>query len=128
MKNREKKIRLLLEFMGEEPKYIEKAQVWAWSGGRYTNYQHPHKDKVISQMVENAKYDVYWSPLMAIVEKVESLGFPVEIFVKSCSVHRNSGETLVDIGGKWAKDKSKLEVVFKAMYEFIKWYNKNKVK
>ena len=76
--------------------------------------------------IETFSYHNSWDWLMLVVEKVEEMGFSVDIFMSACSVHKLSGETIVDIGGPEVKGQPKIKAVYKAMVEFIEWYNQNK--
>jgi hypothetical protein len=74
---------------------------------------------------EEADYHKSWDALMPVVEKIESLGYNVDI----C-------QTTVDIFKKtnWndevvcKKEASKLEAVYSAVLSFLKWYNENQIK
>ena len=64
-------------------------------------------------------FDTDWNWLMEVVEKIESLGFEVQIYKKTCFIYK-LGNTLT-IG----KDsETKIQAVYNACVVFIKWYNK----
>lgn len=74
-----------------------------------------------------------WDWLMPVVEKIESLGFWVKIFgftsfdkcYKQCVIKKQKGDDYIyDYEGYW--NISKIEAVWIAVVEFIKWYNDNK--
>ena len=66
-----------------------------------------------------AKYNSSWDWLMPVVEKIESLGFRVEIIGLTCSIYTNSEENIyVDEPAM-----TKTEATWQAVVEFIKWYN-----
>lgn len=78
---------------------------------------------------DQSKYHSSWDWLMPVVEKMESKGFEVQIgrslFVKNtnyCMIH--------DIGNAFCIEHEdvadKIIVVYRAVIEFIKWYNQNK--
>jgi len=64
-------------------------------------------------------YNGSWDWLMPVVEKIESLGFRVEIIGLTCSIYTNSEENIyVDEPAM-----TKTEATWQAVVEFIKWYN-----
>lgn len=78
--------------------------------------------------VELLKYHSSWEWLMTVVEKIESMGYEVEIgrhlyrnkdyFV--CTIH-DQGDS-VRLEYEWYS--SKIKSVYDAIVEFIKWYNR----
>lgn len=70
------------------------------------------------------KFHESWDWLMPVVEKIESLGYPVKITSKYCSVARDYTykEPLVVSEFRDAKIKKVYDIVT----GFITWYNKNK--
>lgn len=89
-------------------------------------------DKFYPQ-VEKLSYHSSWDWLMPVVEKIESLGFWVKIMghtsfdnkYKSCDIKKqkskSDGDYLYNYEGDWME--SKIESVWLAVVEFIKWYN-----
>ena len=70
--------------------------------------------------VEHLNYHASWDWLMPVVDKIERIknsdDYEVDIFGNCC-----------DIGGRFeAIGKTKIEATYKAVIEFIKWYNANK--
>lgn len=65
------------------------------------------------------KYHLDWNWLMEVVEKIESHGFTFEI-KKNWSCITLKGEKIIL---RWEEDKNKIEAVYNACLEFIKWYN-----
>jgi len=60
-------------------------------------------------------YDSSWDWLMVVIHKIEVIQKEMDC------------ETIIQTGAKiWAKSNNKLEGTYKAVVEFIKWYNKNK--
>ena len=111
--------KLIAEFMG-------------WSKSPYEHL--PNKmykdDKGIH--VDQLKYNSSWDWLMPVVEKVEEFGYPT--LVKSdyyrkkldyevCIFQKGTGELLIenDFGGQ-----TKIMTTWRAVVEFIRWYNQNK--
>jgi len=78
---------------------------------------------MITFYLEDAMYHKSWDWLMPVIEKIESLGYDVNIYSwgkgisKSCSIQGIS----IDVNNT-----NKLQAVYEAVVEFIKWYNKNK--
>lgn len=65
-----------------------------------------------------------WNRLMSVVEKIESLGFTIDI--TTCTVYINNfEESFKEIIGTSEKY-SKIEAVYNGVVEFINWYNLNK--
>ena len=75
---------------------------------------------------ENSKHNTYhkdWNWLIEVVEKIESLGYRMEIVKHICRIYLSNKETIVI-----SENTPKIEAVYNAVVEFIKWYNnKNKV-
>ena len=78
---------------------------------------------------ENSKHNTYhkdWNWLIEVVEKIESLGYRIDI-----SKWENSQYCGIYLNGKKIsgnETNTKIEAVYNAVVEFIKWYNnKNKV-
>ena len=67
-----------------------------------------------------------WESIMKVVEKIESLGYSVNI--SSSMVYINGDNSRIvsplNIGFKITK----IEAVYNACVEFIKWYNENSAK
>jgi hypothetical protein len=71
------------------------------------------------QFPSDFKYDTSWDELMPVVEKIEYVGFHVLIEQNYCRI----GEEL-DIR-VWTVNQ-KIEAVYNAVVQFIKWYNSQK--
>lgn len=79
------------------------------------------------------KYHSSWDWLMPVVEKIESLKlnghrYYVEIRHESCeiSVAINKGANTNKIySSLWQNHSSKIDAVYNAVVQFIKWYNEN---
>ena len=65
-----------------------------------------------------------WNWLMEVVEKIESIGFTFETKKNWARITRK-GENIIL---RWEEDKTKIEAVYNACIEFIKWYNENSAK
>jgi hypothetical protein len=70
--------------------------------------------------VNELKYDTDWNWLMVVVEKIESMNYYVDIMNKAVSIN-NDEDMIVDLSGK--DFSTKIEAVYTAVLEFIKWYN-----
>lgn len=77
-----------------------------------------HKD-------DNYKYHSSWDWLMMVVQKIESLGFDVNIKGISCSVNKLC-ETNTLVNWVLGDRTKKIDLVYITVVEFIEWYNKNK--
>lgn len=109
---------LISLFMGMKPHDINELD------GFWTNTIKAHKfDNVMS-----LQFHSDWNWLMEVVEKIESLEYysiSIQIWNKRCSV---------DVSENFEKDlfhyakseKTKIEAVYNACIEFIKWYNQKK--
>ena len=74
---------------------------------------------------EEFYFDVDWNWLMEVVENIESLeGIGVD-FYKGCIDVYNEEVNLIRINRKGL---TKIEAVYNACVEFIKWYNENSAK
>ena len=70
-------------------------------------------------------YDTDWNSLIQVVEKIESLGFDFNILTPTViEIWNGEGEQLIYVDGR----NSKIEAVYNACIEFIKWYNEQKEK
>ena len=73
--------------------------------------------------ISSLKYHEDWNWLMEVVEKIESLGYRIEIVKHICRIYLSSKETIII-----SENIPKIEAVYNACVEFIKWYNnQNKV-
>ena len=71
----------------------------------------------------NLKFHSDWNWLMEVVEKIESLGYRIEIVKHICRIYLSNKETIII-----SENTPKIEAVYNACVEFIKWYNnQNKV-
>jgi len=76
--------------------------------------------------LDELKYHSFWDWLMPVVEKIDKIGFNVQIGRISVNISRIlDGENTI-IGLVCGDIDKKLELVFSACVNFIKWYNQNK--
>ena len=78
---------------------------------------------------EEFYFDVDWNWLMQVVEKIESIKIEtykvrVDIYFNCCQINPTHWEQLISIYGN---KETKIEAVYNACIEFIKWYNENKI-
>lgn len=110
--------KLIAEFMGFEPVTEE-----------YFLDNGFENDKQMIIDTSDCKYETSWDWLMPVVDKIEITSvdgednsdefFNVVIEVFECNIN-GSGRTVCGVG------QNKIEATYKAVVEFIKWYNKNK--
>ena len=77
------------------------------------------------EFIESLEYDTSWDWLMPVVEKIESIDeYEVVMYdVVGCEIHdRRKGNTIINIHSQ----DTKINAVYKAVIEFIKWYNEQK--
>ena len=68
--------------------------------------------------IDELKYHEDWNWLMVVVEKIESLGYRIEIVKHICRIYLSNKETIII-----SENTPKIEAVYNAVVEFIKWYN-----
>jgi len=128
---------LIAEFMGGE-KTIEKER-----GKEYLSYNFARSGTgnfFTFCRVNHLDYECSWNSLMPVVEKIEKIQLPspsmipvsVQIKGSSCRIFKgewnDDTEGFISVVSYSDDDKrfSKIEVVFRAIVEFIKWYNQQK--
>jgi hypothetical protein len=102
--------KLIAEFMGleEGPEYVnafDRDDLLYFTGGGY----------------ESAKYDSSWDWLMPVVEKIECLSCTVTMVNNACCIFYTGDDREFSYSPLAV---SKIEAVWLAVVEFIKWYNK----
>lgn len=113
MKTIEEKNRIIAEFMGVEFTKI---------GERFM--ASPTPNEVGSCWEEQLKYHTSWDWLMPVVEKIESVrnedGYHLIVCIEGtvCKIQNEDGSIIVD-----ADDVSKMAAIYKAVVQFIEWYN-----
>ena len=103
--------RLIAEFMG-----YKKSIANTWFKG----------NKIVQ--TTSFKYDSDWNWLMKVVEKIESIKIEtykvrVDIYFNCCQIYPTHWDELISIYGN---NETKLQTTYKAVIEFIKWYNEQK--
>ena len=115
MKNTEQNNKLLAEFMGYQQ---ENKLVYA---GMYTS---PKRQLVFDikgnkYSAKNLKFHKNWNWLMEVIEKIESLANDKKVIDWS-----RQSKTIFD----FKLTESKIEAVYNACIEFVKWYLENSAK
>ena len=110
MKNIVENNKLIADFMGYE-KYTYRG---------YTMYvfeEDNHRTEV------DLHYHKNWNWLMDVVEKIDSIGYSVNISSSMVYINSDNGRIVnpILIGVK-----TKIECLYEAVVEFIKWYNEQK--
>ena len=109
MKNIIENNKIIAEFLNLTSQVIFE-QVWAVSENGKTNFY--KKDEL--------KFHSDWNWLMPVIEKIESLGYKIDI-----SKWENSQYCGIYLNGKKIagnETSTKIEAVYNACIEFIKWY------
>ena len=106
--------KLIAEFMGFE---LQNNPNERWFNQWFTKET---LNKPYNSRIEILHFDTDWNWLMEVVEKVESLGVIVEIRENVCYISPFPNNYICEL-----KD-TKLQATYKAVVEFIKWYNKQK--
>ena len=115
--------KLIAEFMGLKPK-MESPDVYVFNDMPYFSVRENNPEDVMNAIVKYSKYDSDWNWLMEVVEKIESLNFVVQIHLNSCFIKES--EHFINNKAIWRGKnhaKTKIEAVYNACIEFIKWYN-----
>ena len=71
---------------------------------------------------ENLKYHTNWEWLMPVVEKIETLGYTVNISSSVVHIYSDKHQIPLSIGTTF----NKLRATYQAVVEFIIWYNKKR--
>lgn len=116
--NAHDEILLIAEFMGYDTSRIV-SELPVDDRGYYTD----ENGKWI--YAASLQYKHSWDHLMKVVEKIESLGHGVTIYRNGC--HINDVKLFSVIGDNGFNHKSKIEQTYRAVVEFIKWFNKSEL-
>jgi hypothetical protein len=108
--------RLLAEFMGLKPK-LESPDVYSYSDMPFFSVRESCPEKVMEAISKYVKYDSSWDWLMEVVEKIESIK-GTQIFINGISCE------VMFKGRVISKHfNTKIEAVYNACVEFVKYYN-----
>ena len=120
---------LIAKFMGEKLPYIN-------NQGRF-EYMVEGAGLISSTNAEDLykflkyNYNTDWNRLMQVVEKIESLDSGIYTLIfqqKSCLIWNNDKGEELEFFNSSFKAETKIEAVYNACLEFIKWYNENSAK
>lgn len=114
-----KKNLILLNFMGVVPKWSTWNINWFYTDGVFCHISNTDREKVRYSMAEYAKYSTSWDWIMPVVEKIEALGYDVEIGNQYVRIDGGQDD---EFGIDSRHSVSKIEAVFDACVEFAKWY------
>ena len=109
--------KLIAEFMGLQITADQKAYFIELGDSKYFN-----TNKGITQnamLINRLRYNSSWDWLMTIVENIESLNHWVEIYGVGCYVKPKTTEGYL----KAFNASTKIECVYNACIDFIKWFN-----
>ena len=126
MKNIVENNKLIAEFMGVFDKILSTGNIHSWSDAPFYYTTEDTREKVIENISKYSKYNKDWSWLMRVVEKIENLQDEnncaiYNVQIEQCFVEiiiNHTSETIVEVDSN-----SKIQAVYQACVEFIKWYN-----
>lgn len=112
--------KLIAEFMGA--KYRKHPMKHLGNENEYLFEQPPCKYFSMTQFSEDRLYyHIYWDWLMPVVEKIESLGYL--FFISDLKIEIANKKEYPNKSKNYFVPGTKLNAVFTACVEFIKWYN-----
>lgn len=76
--------------------------------------------------IKDLKYHFLWDWIMPVVQVIERLGYIVEIKLRSTLIIGSN--SIINPPFGYGEECSKIEHVYRAVVDFIKWYNKNESK
>ncbi len=120
---------LIASFMGVQEKqssfesYMQEVPYWFTENNLYRTYARTVPGSSFSDFIQNSKYHESWDWLMPVVEKINSLDGYSSINMDCDRVfcHRQN-DKMLDFGNRECG--SKINAVYSAVVEFIKWHNK----
>ena len=118
MENITENNQLIAEFMGVFDKILSTGNIHSWSDSPFYYTTEDTREKVIKNISKYSKYSKDWNWLMQCVEKIEKLKCTVVIEKNICRIHKGG----LHFGHAY-KFETKIESVYSACVEFIKWYN-----
>ena len=114
--------KLIAEFMGVFDKILSTGNMHSWSDAPFYYTTEDTREKVIKNISKYSKYNKDWNWLMEVVEKIESLEHWTETLgglQNICLI----GSINSSCESFKAVAETKIEAVYNACLEFIKWYN-----
>ena len=131
MKNIIEDNKLIAEFMWEFDKILSTGNIHSWSDAPFYYTTEDTREKVIKNISKYSKYNKDWNWLMQVVEKIESIEdgiYQVDILQEGCKILKRCCLLIDKRVGKLESDTTKIESVYLACVEFIKWYNEQNKK
>ena len=121
--------KLIAEFMGwkthKRMHYILQREVIEYNQNLLIEPYCNHNDGYIQEGGE--LFDNSWDWLMPVIEKIENLeNYRFDITIRQETITILDKDKEEEIYCFFGEGESKLEIVYKAVIEFIKWYNENK--
>ena len=128
MKTTKENNRLIAEFMGYEFKLVKNPTIDRDGVSHIKDEATVIDGKLYFD--NNLRYHSSWDWLMPVVDKIESIddgAFDINILKNGTQIfeYQADGKVIVDNVGMISFE-DKIEHVFEAVIEFIKWYNENK--
>ena len=121
--------KLIAEFLGWEltPRTLENGWKFIWWERDDETRSNPKGRRQLCYDT-SLQYHSSWDWLMPVVEQFENdLNMVVVILNKSCSIIPQGKTQSKSITKGYLTGETKIEGVWKAVVEFIKWYNSNKL-
>lgn len=111
--------KLIAEFLGYN--------IWSWDNENFyiTRGKAPNE---INHNINSLKFSYNWDWLMEVVQRIESINkdrqllFEVQISGTDCAIQAH--ESVKGVPCIFWTEKTKIEAVYGACIEFIKWFNK----
>jgi len=119
--NIEESNKLIAEFMGLK---VEGRLVIANESIKSNNERFLHHCSI-----SMAKYHISWDWIMPVVDKIEDMDVVASVQIEQPTIYiwKSSEESTFEDICIDIYDRTKLEAVYKAVIEFIQWYNENKL-
>lgn len=116
MKTTEENNKMIAEFLGWKNHFKNGGStvVYLSNEEHIQDWEFFHIEKEMSITPIEMKFHSSWNWLMSVVEKIESIGYGVEIIGNYCKV---IGENIQ------CSQPKKIEATYKAVVQFIEWYN-----
>jgi hypothetical protein len=127
---------LIAEFMGVKEQqgfydsYGQDEPFWYTANDRFRTHSRSIPDVSFDEFIEHCKYDTSWDWLMPVVEKIEKTP---ELFHTRIMAYADENNYLCDIVDSDNYERacqlstgSKIDAVYRAVVQFIKWYNEQK--
>lgn len=125
---KDKRVKYNAEYIFPDNEYLKTEIEYSY------NYSHGYEGGEYLETFLTTYWDLYdmlfhksWDWLIPVVEKIESLGYTVEIASTTCVIYKNidylTKEEYVNVSWKYDK---KFDTIYNTILEFIKKYNNEK--